>query len=77
MKIENETAINQLFSEYVKLYPNLFKNPTHETIRIINLFVKYNCVEEKQIKDAWEDGHDSFSTRNAQLYFNETFITEE
>lgn len=23
--------------------------------------------------DAWEDGQDSFSTRNAKQYYNETF----
>jgi len=30
-------------------------------------------MEEKQITDAWEDGKDSFSTRNAKQYYNETF----
>jgi len=34
-------------------------------------------MHKQEIIDAWEDGHDSFSTRNAELYFNETFITEE
>ena len=29
--------------------------------------------EKQQIIDAWEDGQDSFSTRNAKQYYNETF----
>jgi hypothetical protein len=74
MKEENETAIDQLLGEYVKLYPDLFENPTHETVRILNLIVKYKCVEKQQIKDAWEDGQGSFSTRNAEQYYNETFL---
>jgi hypothetical protein len=30
-------------------------------------------MEIKQITDAWEDGKDSFSTRNAEIYYKETF----
>jgi hypothetical protein len=30
-------------------------------------------MEKQQIIDAWEDGHDSFSTRNAEQYYNETY----
>jgi hypothetical protein len=29
--------------------------------------------EMSQLLDAWEDGHDSFSSRNGKLYYNETF----
>ena len=28
---------------------------------------------KQEIIDAWEDGHDSFSTRNAEQYYNETY----
>ncbi len=28
---------------------------------------------KQEIIEAWEDGHDSFSTRNAEQYYNETF----
>ena len=30
-------------------------------------------MEKEQILDAWEDGHDSFSTRSEEQYYNETF----
>ena len=30
-------------------------------------------MHKQEIIDAWEDGHDSFSTRNAEQYYNETF----
>jgi hypothetical protein len=30
-------------------------------------------MHKQEIENAWEDGHDSFSTRNAEQYFNETF----
>jgi hypothetical protein len=30
-------------------------------------------MQKQEIIDAWEDGHDSFSTRNAEQYYNETF----
>ena len=30
-------------------------------------------IHNQEIIDAWEDGHDSFSTRNAEQYYNETF----
>jgi len=30
-------------------------------------------MEKQEIIDAWDDGHDSFSTRNAEQYYNETF----
>jgi hypothetical protein len=30
-------------------------------------------MHKQEIIEAWEDGHDSFSTRNAEQYYNETF----
>jgi hypothetical protein len=30
-------------------------------------------MEQEQITDAWEDGQNSFSTRNAEKYYRETF----
>jgi hypothetical protein len=30
-------------------------------------------MHKQETLDAWEDGHDSFSTRNAEQYYNETF----
>jgi hypothetical protein len=36
-------------------------------------FKQAKQMEMEQITDAWEDGKDSFSTRNAEIYYNETF----
>ena len=36
-------------------------------------FEKAKQMEMEQITDAWEDGKNSFSTRNAEIYYNETF----
>jgi len=33
-------------------------------------------MEKEQIVDAWDDGKDSFSTRNAEQYYNETYGKE-
>ena len=30
-------------------------------------------MEKEQIIDAWEDGQNSFSSRNAEQYYNETY----
>ena len=30
-------------------------------------------MHKQEVTDAWEDGHDSFSTRNAEQYYKETF----
>jgi hypothetical protein len=74
---ENQTALQQAFNELEKMHPNLFNIYSEDGRNFINHFHKFLAIEKQQIKDAWEDGHDSFSTRNAELYFNETFITEE
>jgi hypothetical protein len=34
---------------------------------------KAKQIEKEQITNAFEDGKDSFSTRNAEQYYNETF----
>ena len=34
-------------------------------------------MEEEQIIEAWEDGQNSFSSRNAEQYYNETFKNHE
>ena len=31
------------------------------------------AMEKEQIEDAWDDGIDSFSTRSAEQYYNETY----
>ena len=39
----------------------------------INLMNQAKEMHKQEIMDAWEDGYDSFSTRNAEQYYNETF----
>jgi hypothetical protein len=47
---------------------------THEQKRqVCGLFEQAKEMHKQEIIDAWEDGHDSFSTRNAEQYYNETF----
>jgi hypothetical protein len=36
-------------------------------------FKQAKQMEKEQVIDAWEDGQNSFSTRNAEIYYNETF----
>ena len=35
------------------------------------------AMEKEQIEDAWDDGIDSFSTRSAKQYYNETYGGDE
>jgi hypothetical protein len=74
---EKLTALQQLFSDLEKSQPGLFNVYSLDGRNCINQFFKYLEIEEQQIKDAWEDGQGSFSTRNAEQYYNETFITKE
>ena len=41
--------------------------------KLEKLFKQAKQMEMEQITDAWEDGKDSFSTRNAEEYYNQTF----
>ena len=40
---------------------------------IEQIYKKAKEMEKQQIIDAWEDGQNSFSTRNAEQYYKETF----
>ena len=42
-------------------------------IEILGLIRQAKEMHKQEIIDAWEDGHDSFSTRNAEQYYNKTF----
>jgi hypothetical protein len=47
---------------------------TQERImQTIGLFEQAKEMHKEEIKESWEDGKDSFSTRNAEQYYNETF----
>lgn len=67
------TALQQLFSDLEKSQPGLFNVYSLDGRNCINQFFKYLEIEEQQIKDAWEDGQGSFSTRNAEQYYNENY----
>ena len=70
---EKLTALQQLFSDLEKSQPGLFNVYSLDGRNCINQFFKYLEIEEQQIKDAWEDGQGSFSTRNAEQYYNENY----
>ena len=72
-KKEKLTALQQLFSDLEKSQPGLFNVYSEDGRNCINQFFKYLEIEEQQIKDAWEDGQGSFSTRNAEQYYNENY----
>lgn len=66
--MENQmTAVEWLHEKFAKATKTELKDN-------VNLFFKEaKQMEMEQITDAWEDGKDSFSTRNAEIYYNETF----
>jgi quinol monooxygenase YgiN len=71
--MEKQTAVMKLL-QYILVdcrnKDGIIQFSAHET------FNEYLEIEKQQIIDAWEDGHDSFSsfsTRNAEQYHKETF----
>jgi hypothetical protein len=44
-----------------------------QIMQTIGLFEQAKEMHKEEIKESWEDGKDSFSTRNAEQYYNETF----
>ena len=60
---KQQTAIDWLINEL-----------DYETIsKFDKKLLQAKVIEKGQVTDAWEDGQDSFSTRNAEQYYNETF----
>jgi hypothetical protein len=51
----------------------MLNNPNSDQEFSNKLLQKAKQIEKEQITNAWEDGKDSFSTRNAEKYYNETF----
>jgi hypothetical protein len=72
------TAVDWLINE-IKIARKLCDNLTmemdiwHTLDMLIDKEKQALVMEKEQITDAWEDGKDSFSTRNAEEYYNETF----
>jgi len=61
-----QTAVEFLIEE-IKPFLSMPIEDAYKTI------LQAKEMEKQQIIDAWEDGHDSFSTRNAEQYYNETY----
>ena len=69
MSESKQTVVDWLSKELMNVEPNTFGWDT--------LFEQAEEMYKQKIIDAWEDGHDSFSTRNAEQYYNETFGGKE
>jgi hypothetical protein len=72
-KTFNKMETNQSSIEWlmVKIHTTDWVNNTRE--EKLEIFEQAKEMHKQEIIDAWEDGHDSFSTRNAEKYYNETF----
>jgi len=53
------------------LQDNIMSNMTFT--EIFDLIEQAKEMEKEQLIEAWEDGQDSFSSRTAEKYYNETF----
>jgi hypothetical protein len=85
--MEKQTTVEWLVSQILVEYSTFFNEEGDLVDKPINQFfnayqgsvdlIKYvqqaKEMHKQEIIDAWEDGHDSFSTRNAEQYYNETF----
>jgi len=65
MSESKQTAVEWLFKELLNSEPNI--------LEWNKLLEQAEEMYKQKIIDAWEDGHDSFSTRNAEQYYNETY----
>ena len=61
-----QTAVEWLMQKIEKTLPNFIQAWGVE-------FEQAKQMEKEQIFDAWDDGKDSFSTRNAEQHYNETY----
>ena len=67
-----QTAVNWLIDQ-ISSKENQEKLTGREWLEVVE---KAKKMEKEQIMDAWDDGKDSFSTRNAEQYYNETYGKE-
>ena len=66
IKMEKQrTAVDWLFQ--------MLNNPKSDQEFAKKLLDKAKEREKEQVIEAWEDGQDSFSSRTAEQYYNETF----
>lgn len=61
-----QTSVDWLIEKYYKSEGNLTVDDLDQAQE----------MHKQETMDAWEDGYDSFSTRNAEQYYKETFNVE-
>ena len=72
--MSKQTAVEWLQNELWSNYE--FKSPKQKR-EFIAKIEQAKAMEKEQIEDAWDDGIDSFSTRSAEQYYNETYGGEK
>ena len=71
-QIPNLTAVEWLLKQINKQSYSL--GDINITINVPkDIIEQAKQMEKEQIVNAWDDGKDSFSTRNAEQYYNETY----
>jgi hypothetical protein len=80
-KKENQTAIQQVFSELQELQPGLFNIYSEDGRNFINHFHKFLAIEKQQLLDAYDAGgyamfDDNEDLLDPEVYYNFTFNKE-
>ena len=65
--MSKQTAV-EFLAKSLKDFPHIKHSQSFK-----DLVNQAKAMEKEQIEDAWDDGIDSFSTRSAEQYFNETY----
>ena len=66
--MEKQTAVSWLIDQLEKY--ELYSKISFQCLKEIE---QAKEMHKQETIDTWEDGHDSFSTRNAEQYYKETF----
>jgi hypothetical protein len=81
-KKENQTAVQQVFSELQELQPGLFNIYSEDGRNFINHFHKFLAIEKHQIMKAYDEGNQNqynkinivdYLNVNEEEYYNETY----
>jgi hypothetical protein len=80
-KKENQTAVQQVFSELQELHPGLFNIYSEDGRNFINHFHKFLAIEKQQLLDAYDAGgyamfDDNEDLLDPEVYYNFTFNKE-
>jgi hypothetical protein len=73
-----QTSIEWLIEQLVEMDKQLDGRRKNEDATILKMnptriFEQAKEMHKQEIIDAWENGQDSFSSRNAEQYYQETF----